>query len=132
MNELPLNDVSTFGAAAHLGGSLSTVDLVAEAPPADPSRPRPAVRRVLSADGANLIVFHFAPGQDLPDHMAAHPITVQVLRGAVEFSCGERVEWLEPGRIVHLPARVPHGVTSTDQPAIMLLTMLTTQTHSRD
>ena len=63
MNELPLNDVSTFGAAAHHGGSLSAVDLVAEAPPADPSRPRPAVRRVLSADGANLIVFNFYPAK---------------------------------------------------------------------
>ena len=128
MTELPINDAATFGAASHDSAALTTLNLLDETPKPSPSRPRPAVKRVLSADGANLILFSFLPGQLLPDHKAAHPITVQVLQGAVTFSCGDEEHVLVPGRIVHLPAYVPHAVSCSDQPALMLLTMLTPNT----
>ena len=128
MTELPINDATTFGDASHNSVALTTLDLLDEAPEPHPTRPRPAVKRVLSADGANLILFSFLPGQDLPDHKAAHPITVQVLQGAVTFKCGEHGHVLTPGRIVHLPAYVPHAVTCSEEPALMLLTMLTPNT----
>lgn len=130
MTELPINDVTTFGEAAHDGSALTALNLLDEAPEPNPQRPRPAVKRVLSADGANLILFSFVPGQDLPDHQAAHPITVQVLRGTVTFTCGENKEELGLGRIVHLPAYVPHAVTCEEEPALMLLTMLTPNTSA--
>ncbi|WP_293771281.1 cupin domain-containing protein [uncultured Corynebacterium sp.] len=141
---LPLNDVTTFGDARHAadastpGGHITCLDFIAEAPAPAPSRPRPAVTRVLSADGANHIVFTFLPGQTLPDHKAAHPITVQVLRGAVTFGCEGTDYPLTPGRAVHLPAYLPHSVTApgelndnadaldpTEEPTVMLLTMHT-------
>lgn len=125
MTELPINDATTFGGAAYNGPALTTLNLFEEAPEPNPARPRPAVKRVLSADGANLILFSFLPGQDLPDHKAAHPITVQVLQGTVTFSCGGEEEVLTPGHIVHLPAYVPHAVICSKEPALMLLTMLT-------
>ncbi|MBE7338709.1 cupin domain-containing protein [Corynebacterium aurimucosum] len=128
MTELPINDAATFGAATHDSATLTTLSLLDEAPKPNPTRPRPAVKRVLSADGANLILFSFLPGQDLPDHKAAHPITVQVLHGSVTFSCEDRDEILTPGHIVHLPAYVPHAVSCGDEPALMLLTMLTPNT----
>lgn len=130
MTDLPINDATTFGGATHNGSARTTLNLLDEAPTPDSTRPRPAVKRVLSADGANLILFSFAPGQDLPDHKAAHPITVQVLHGSVTFSCGERDEILTPGRIVHLPAHVPHAVSCGDESALMLLTMLTQHTST--
>ena len=130
MTNLPINDATTFGDATHDGSVLTALNMLDEAPTPDPTRPRPAVKRVLSADGANLILFSFTPGQDLPDHKAAHPITVQVLHGSVTFSCGERDETLTPGRVVHLPAYVPHAVACGTEPALMLLTMLTTNTSA--
>ncbi|WP_144790299.1 cupin domain-containing protein [Corynebacterium singulare] len=131
MTELPINDLTTFGDAAHTGSALTTLNLLDEAPEPDPQRPRPAVKRVLSADGANLILFSFLPGHQLPDHKAAHPITVQVVRGSVAFRCGDNKEELVPGRIVHLPAYVPHAVTCDKEPALMLLTMLTPNTRAK-
>ena len=128
MTELPINDATTFGDVSFNGAALTTLNLFAEAPEPHPTRPRPAVKRVLSADGANLILFSFLTGQDLPDHKAAHPITVQVLQGSVTFKCGEHGHVLTPGRIVHLPAYVPHAVTCSEEPALMLLTMLTPNT----
>ena len=128
MTELPINDATTFGDVSFNGAALTTLNLFAEAPEPHPTRPRPAVKRVLSADGANLILFSFLTGQDLPDHKAAHPITVQVLQGSVTFKCGEHGHVLTPGRIVHLPAYVPHAVTCSEEPALMLLTLLTPNT----
>lgn len=130
MTDLPINDATTFGDATHNGSVLTALNLLDEAPAPDSTRPRPTVKRVLSADGANLILFSFTPGQDLPDHKAAHPITVQVLHGSVTFSCGERDETLTPGRVVHLPAYVPHAVACGTEPALMLLTMLTPNTSA--
>ena len=118
---------------------LTDLDLVALAPPTDPERERPGVKRVLNGERANLILFSFAPGQSLPDHKAAHPITVQAIRGEVNFTCGENTVALAPGNIVHLPAYIVHSVAaplpdvnsdspteqSDGQPALMLLTMLT-------
>lgn len=135
MTELPINDVTTFGEASHsseAAEALTSLDLIAEAPPAQTDRPRPAVKRVLSANGANLILFTFAAGQSLPDHKAAHPITVQTLRRSVTFTCGGTKVLLEPGKIIYLPAYVPHRVDFAEkdgaEPAIMLLTMLTGET----
>lgn len=128
-SSLPINDVTTFGDAAHEGGGLVFLDFLAEAPAADASRPRPAVKRVLSGHRANHIVFTFVPGQTLPDHKAAHPITVQVLTGSVLFECEGDTHELHPGVAVHLPAHLPHAVrlpkNSDHGQAIMLLTMHT-------
>lgn len=118
---------------------LTDLDLVALAPPTDPQRQRPGVKRVFKGERANLILFSFSPGQTLPDHKAAHPITVQALRGEVLFTCGEKTVTLFPGTMVHLPAYQVHSVAAPlplgdsdspaeqpdAQPALMLLTMLT-------
>ena len=133
MSDVPTNSPETFGTASQLGpaSAMNTINLLDSAPDTDPQRPRPGVQRVLSADGANLILFSFAPGQSLPDHKAAHPITVQTLRGQLNFTYGEETVALTPGTIVHLPAYEVHKVeaaaadSGSSIPAILLLTMLT-------
>ena len=117
MSDLPTNSPDTFGAASHSGEDsvMSALNLLDIAPDTDPHRPRPGVQRVLSADGANLILFSFAPGQSLPDHKAAHPITVQALRGELNFSYGSETIPLTPGSIVHLPAYEVHKVEATPE-----------------
>lgn len=103
--------------------SLSFHDVVESAPPAQDGD-GPAVRRLQTADGVNLISMRFRAGQALPDHRAAHPITVQCLQGQVRFSVGDRTETLTPGRVAHLPAMVPHRVDA-DEDSVFLLSMLT-------
>ncbi len=110
-------------------GQMTVLDLISDAPAPDPSRDRGAVQRHHSGDGANIITFSFAPGQSWPDHEAAHPITVQCLAGALDFTVGERTVRLDPGVIVHLPAHVRHAVAApadAGEPVnLLLLTMLT-------
>ena len=130
MSELPINNPETFGAADVSSTSgMCSVSVLSEAPPANPNSDRPAVARLFRGERANLIAFTFLPGQRLVEHKAAHPITVQVLSGAVEFGCGQEVVRLVPGTVVHLPAYVAHWVHCPDDAApegsVMLLTMLT-------
>lgn len=99
---------------------------------------RPAVARLATLPGANIIVFRFAPGQCLNDHTAAHPITVQCVRGELDFTVYTSAPGstatttqafrLRPGRVIHLDAYELHRVDAVDgcDDALLLLTMLTT------
>lgn len=132
-HSVPVNSPETFGdAATHGSGAMTVLPLLDAAPAPDPSRPRPAVQRLLQGDGANLITFTFAPGQDLPDHKAAHPITVQCVEGVLDFSSGGETVRLGPGVVVHLPEHTIHRVECpADAPerSILLLSMLTGERH---
>ncbi|NMF08662.1 cupin domain-containing protein [Corynebacterium xerosis] len=102
---------------------MSFHDVVTAAPPAKDGD-GPAVQRLQTADGVNIIAMRFRAGQALPDHRAAHPILVQCMEGQVRFSVGDRTEVLTPGRVAHLPAMVPHRVDA-DEDSVFLLSMLT-------
>ncbi|MGO1399314.1 MAG: cupin domain-containing protein [Brevibacterium yomogidense] len=115
-------------------GSATTLDVLALAAPPQPGHPRgrPAVKRLLQGDGANLIAFTFAPGQSFPDHSVAHPITVQCLSGELTFGCGGETIRLTPGTVVHCRERVLHRVDCSDDAPdanVLLLTMLTGERH---
>lgn len=103
--------------------ALSLHDVVAAAPPAKDGD-GPAVKRLQTADGVNIIAMRFRSGQALPDHRAAHPIMVQCIEGQVRFTVGDRTEVLTPGTVAHLPTMVPHRVDA-DEDSVFLLSMLT-------
>lgn len=112
-------------------GAATTILLPQQAPAADPSRTSPVAERVVHADGGSIIVFTFAPGQSMPEHNAAHPITVQCISGHLNFTVGGESISLDPGVVLHLDARVPHDVSCPEnvtQNSVMLLTMLTGET----
>ena len=131
--DIPVNRPDTFGESALKDSDQMTALAVPDMTPApDPARSRPSVIRLLQGDGANVISFGFAPGQDLPDHKAAHPITVQCLSGALDFTCGGETVRMAPGTVIHLREHVVHAVTCpADAPgdAVLLLTMLTGERH---
>ena len=129
---LPLNTPETFGeAAASDRVGMTVLDLL-DAAPAAREGTRPGVQRLLQGDGANVIAFTFAPGQSLPDHKAAHPITVQCLSGVLDFTCGDETVRLAPGVVAHLRDHVVHRVDcppDADPTNVLLLTMLTGERH---
>lgn len=132
-NTVPTNSPETFGEASVSGSDAMTVlPLLDAAPEPNLDRPRPSAQRLLQGDGANVIAFTFTPGQELPDHQAAHPITVQCVEGVLDFTCGEETVRLAPGVVVHLRERNIHRVDCpADAPDrnVLLLTMLTGERH---
>ncbi len=131
---IPANTPERFGGAGVPDSdSMTVLPLTELAPTPNPARPRPAVKRLLQGDGANLIAFTFAPGQDLPDHEAAHPITVQCVSGTLDFGCDGETVRLSPGTVIHLREHVTHRVDcpadAPDEENVLLLSMLTGERH---
>lgn len=134
MTENPLNAPEPAGEipAPDPAESMTVLDLLAQAPAAQPDKARPGVSRLLQGDGVNLIAFTFSPGQSLPDHRAAHPITVQAISGDLRFGCGSETVELTPGKVVHVKEHITHRVdcpADARGPAVMLLSMLTGERH---
>ncbi|MBV7362993.1 cupin domain-containing protein [Actinomycetaceae bacterium TAE3-ERU4] len=131
MTKIPENNENTFGEAQLTAteGSMSTLNALDLVPELDTSRDVPAVKRVFQGNGANLILFNFAPGQRLRDHKAIHPIMVQCLRGLLTFTYGEETVELRPGTILHLDPMLVHRVDCPDEASgegnVLQLVMLT-------
>ena len=63
------------------------------------------------------------PGQQLSDHTAAMPVTIEVVDGDGRIGVGEELIEARAGTWLHLPAQTPHSVLATT-PLTLLLTML--------
>jgi quercetin dioxygenase-like cupin family protein len=99
---------------------LFFADLTAESPP--------PVRGILSqtlydGDDVRLVMFGFAPGEELSEHTAARPAVVHVLAGEAEAVVGGRHLHLGPGSWFHMAARTAHSIHATT-PLTMALYLL--------
>src|SRR5690348_8238722 len=72
----------------------------------------PGVRVLADTAEARVALFGFRPGQRLPEHRASSRIWVQVVRGDVAFTAGDRELELPVGTLVHLEANVAHSVVA--------------------
>jgi quercetin dioxygenase-like cupin family protein len=95
-------------------------DLLAESP-------APA-RGILSqtlydADDVRLVMFSFAPGEELSEHTAARPAIVHVLTGEGEAVVGGERHAIGPGTWFHMPARMAHSIRAAT-PLTMALYLL--------
>jgi quercetin dioxygenase-like cupin family protein len=86
---------------------LFFADLAAEAP----SVPRGIHSQTLY-DGADLrlVLFAFAPGEELSEHTAARPAVVHVLDGEGDAIVGGASHPLAPGTWFRMPARMAHSI----------------------
>jgi quercetin dioxygenase-like cupin family protein len=89
--------------------------------------PEPPADSILSRtihqdERAKVMVFRFAPGQELSEHTAAVPAIVHILEGTGELVLGTDRFTAQPGVWAHMPARLPHSVRA-DTPLTMLLLM---------
>ena len=82
-------------------------DLAAESP-------APA-RGILSqtlydGDDVRLVLFGFAPGEELSEHTAARPAIVHVLAGEGTAVLGGEAHRIASGSWFRMPARTPHSI----------------------
>jgi quercetin dioxygenase-like cupin family protein len=89
--------------------ALFFADLAAEAP---------SVARGIHSqtlyDGPDvrLVLFSFAPGEELSEHTAARPAIVHVLDGEGDAVVGGEERALGPGAWFRMPARMPHSIVA--------------------
>jgi quercetin dioxygenase-like cupin family protein len=82
-------------------------DLAAEAPPV-----ARGIHSQTLYDGPDLrlVLFAFAPGEELSEHTAARPAVLHVLDGEGDAVVGGASHALGPGTWFRMPARMPHSI----------------------
>ena len=69
-----------------------------------------------------IILFGFAPGQELTAHTAPMPATIQILSGEATITLGSDTCQASAGCLIHMRPQLVHGVVART-PLEMLLTL---------
>ncbi len=70
-----------------------------------------------------VILFGFAPGQELSAHTAPYPATLTFLKGEAQLKLGPDEQRAGPGTFVYMTPNLEHGVKAETE-VVMLLTMI--------
>lgn len=74
-------------------------------------------------DQVKLILFGFAPGQELTAHTAPMPATMCFLEGDAKVTLGSDTVDVKPGTLIHMQPNLTHGIVAVT-PVRMLLTLV--------
>lgn len=78
---------------------------------------------VLSDDEkSKVVLFAFAAGAGLAEHVAPWPATIQIIQGEANLTVGEESVTGKPGTWIQMAAQTRHGVHART-PLVMLLTL---------
>jgi quercetin dioxygenase-like cupin family protein len=79
-------------------------------------------RTLYSDDHVKVVIFGFAPGQELSAHTAPMAASLYFVRGEAQLTLGEEVREVSEGCYVHMPPSLQHGILAR-KPVVLLLTM---------
>jgi len=82
-------------------------------------------KSIVENDHHKIILFCFAPGQELSEHTASVPAVIHVLRGKGTVKLGGAVHETGAGQLYYMPANLRHAVVAEDE-LVFLLTMFRT------
>jgi len=74
-------------------------------------------------DNTKVVLFAFAAGDGLKEHVAPLPAIIQIINGEAELTVGDESVVGKPGTWVQMAAKTPHSVKA-QTPLVMLLTLL--------
>lgn len=80
-------------------------------------------KTLLDKSTGTLTLFAFDRGQKLSEHTSPYDAVVQILDGKASLTIGGEQIDVEQGRIIVMPANVPHSVSANEK-FKMLLTMI--------
>jgi quercetin dioxygenase-like cupin family protein len=80
-------------------------------------------RAIYNDDDVRVVHFSFATGQQLSDHTAPMPVTLEVVEGEATITLDDDVVEGRPGTWIHMPGNTPHSVVART-PLVLLLTLL--------
>jgi len=79
-------------------------------------------RTLYNDDHLKVVIFGFAPGQELSAHTAPMAASLYFVRGEAQLTLGEDVREVGAGCFVHMPPKLQHGIAARTQ-VVLLLTM---------
>ncbi|MBS3750229.1 MAG: cupin domain-containing protein [Anaerolineales bacterium] len=75
---------------------------------------------VFEDGGVKVILFSFAPEQELSEHTASVPAILHFLDGNAHLVLGEEEQEAGPGTWVHMPANLPHSIFAKSNLTMLL------------
>jgi len=81
-------------------------------------------RTIYRDDYVKIVLFGFSAGQELSQHTAAVPATIEIVRGDARVTLDGEEKELSAGSWVYMEAKLPHAIYARTD-VVMLLTMLT-------
>ena len=79
-------------------------------------------RTLYQDDHVKVVIFGFAPGQELSAHTAPMAASLYFVRGEARLTLGEDISEVQAGAFVHMPPQLQHGILART-PVVMLLSM---------
>lgn len=79
-------------------------------------------RTLYNDDYVKVVIFGFAPGQELSAHTAPMAASLYFVQGEARLTLGEDVREVKAGAFVHMAPQLQHGILART-PVVMLLTM---------
>lgn len=78
---------------------------------------------VTDDEHTKVVLFAFAAGGGLAEHVAPLPAIIQIIQGEAKLTVGDEEVVGLPGTWIQMVAKTPHSISATT-PLIMLLTLL--------
>jgi quercetin dioxygenase-like cupin family protein len=78
-------------------------------------------RTVYSDEHLNVILFTFAPGQELSEHTASAPAAIHILKGQARLTLGEDVKEGKDGSWAYMTAKLPHSILAQTEVTMLLM-----------
>jgi quercetin dioxygenase-like cupin family protein len=82
-------------------------------------------RTLHNDDQLKVVLFGFAPGEELSEHTAASPAILHVLDGEVSLTLGEDAHRARAGAWVWMPPQLPHSVKAHTAAVLVLILIKT-------
>ncbi len=79
-------------------------------------------RTLYNDDHVKVLVFGFAPGQELSAHTAPMAASLYFVSGQARLTLGSDTTEAGPGTYVHMPPQLTHGILAKT-PVVMMLQM---------
>jgi quercetin dioxygenase-like cupin family protein len=79
-----------------------------------------ASRTVLRTANSRAVLFGFAEGQELTEHISTQHALIQILSGECEFSLAGIARQAKAGDLIYMPPNLPHAVKATRQFSMLI------------
>jgi quercetin dioxygenase-like cupin family protein len=80
-------------------------------------------RTIYNGGGIRVVLFAFAPGQELTEHTSTREAIIHVLDGEAVITLGDESVDARTGTLIRMAPNLPHSVRA-QSPVRMLLTMI--------
>lgn len=90
--------------------------------------PESGKQTIVLLDDANskVVLFAFAAGGGLAEHVAPVPAMIQIIKGEAEITVGKESVVGKPSTWIQMAAKTPHSINA-ESPVVMVLTLLKVQ-----